>query len=109
MFLLENFIRAVAYTLDSLLNIYFWIVLISALLSWVNPDPRNPIVRFLYGVTEPVLYHIRRRLPFVVAGGFDLSPLVLMIGIQFTRMLVVKSLFDLSLRVGGISGHLHGV
>ena len=54
------------------------------------------------GVTEPVLYHIRRRLPFVVAGGFDLSPLVLMIGIQFTKMLVVKSLYDLS-------GRMHGV
>ena len=47
MFLLENFIQAIAFTLDSLLSIYFWIVLISALLSWVNPDPRNPIVRFL--------------------------------------------------------------
>ena len=69
MYLLENFIQAIAFTLDSLLSIYFWIVLISALLSWVNPDPRNPIVRFLYSVTEPVLYHIRRRLPFVVAGG----------------------------------------
>src|SRR5207245_8934220 len=104
MFLLENFIQAVAFTLDSLLSIYFWIVLISALLSWVNPDPRNPIVRFLYGVTEPVLHQIRRRLPFVVAGGLDLSPLVLMIGIQFTKMLVVTSLYDLSLRVSGMPG-----
>src|SRR5213080_4655255 len=104
MFLLENFIQAIAFTLDSLLSIYFWIVLISALLSWVNPDPRNPIVRFLYSVTEPVLYHIRRRLPFVVAGGLDLSPLVLMIGIQFAKMLVVKSLYDLSLRVSGMPG-----
>jgi len=110
MFLLENFIRAVALALDSLLSIYFWIVLISALLSWVNPDPRNPIVRFLYGVTEPVLYHIRRRLPFVVAGGLDLSPLVLMIGIQFAKMLVVKSLYDLSLRVsGGMPWPVRGV
>ena len=110
MFLLRNFIEAVAFTLNSLLSIYFWIVLISALLSWVNPDPRNPIVRFLYGVTEPVLYQIRRRLPFVVAGGLDLSPLVLMIGIQFTKMLVVKSLYDLSLRVSGIMpGPLRGV
>jgi YggT family protein len=100
MFVLENLIRAVAFTLDSLLSLYFWIVLISALLSWVSPDPRNPIVRFLYGVTEPVLYQIRRRIPFVVAGGLDLSPIVLMVGIQFTKMLVVQSLYDLSLRVG---------
>jgi YggT family protein len=110
MFLLRNFIEAVAFTLNSLLSIYFWIVLISALLSWVNPDPRNPIVRFLYGVTEPVLYQIRRRLPFVVAGGLDLSPLVLMVGIQFAKILVVQSLYDLSLRVSDVMpGHLRGV
>ena len=108
-FVLRQAIEALASILNSLLELYFWIVVISALLSWVSPDPRNPIVRFLYGVTEPVLYHIRRRLPFVVAGGLDLSPLVLMIGIQFTKMLVVKSLYDLSLRVGGMSGRLHGV
>jgi len=111
MFLVENFVQAIAFTLDSLLSIYFWIVLIAALLSWVNPDPGNPIVRFIYGVTDPVLYHIRRRLPFVVAGGFDLSPLVLMIGIQFTKMLIVKSLYDLSLRMSaaGMPWHLRGV
>src|SRR3989442_10624392 len=102
MFLLRNFIEAVAFTLNSLLSIYFWIVLISALLSWVNPDPRNPIVRFLYSVTEPVLYQIRRRLPFVIIGGFDLSPVVLIIGIQFVRMLVVQSLIDLSFRLGDL-------
>ncbi len=99
MFLVQNFIRAVAMTLDSLLTIYFWIVLIGAVLSWVNPDPRNPIVRFIYSVTEPVLYQIRRRIPFVVAGSFDFSPIVLILGIQFTRMVVVQSLYDLSLRV----------
>ena|SRR5947209_5582160 len=110
MFLLRNFIEAVAFTLNSLLSIYFWIVLISALLSWVNPDPRNPIVRFLYGVTEPVLHQIRRRLPFVVAGGLDLSPLVLMIGIQFAKIVVVQSLYDLSLRVSSVMpGPLRGV
>ena len=73
MFLLKNFIWAVARALDSLLYFYLVLVVISALISWVNPDPRNPIVRFLYSVTEPVLYQIRRRLPFVIIGGFDLS------------------------------------
>src|SRR5438067_10888330 len=110
MFLLENFIQAIAFTLDSLLSIYFWIVLISALISWINPDPRNPIVRFLYSVTEPVLYQIRRRLPFVIIGGFDLSPVVLIIGIQFVRMLVVQSLVDLSFRLGDLMlWHVRGV
>jgi len=99
MFLLENFVRAVALTLDNLLWFYLVIVVISALLSWVNPDPRNPIVRFLYSATEPVLYQIRRRFPFVLVGGFDLSPLILILAIQFARILIVKSLYDLSLRL----------
>ena len=110
MFLLKNFIWAVARALDSLLYFYLVLVVISALISWVNPDPRNPIVRFLYSVTEPVLYQIRRRLPFVIIGGFDLSPVVLIIGIQFVRMLVVQSLIDLSFRVGDLMlWHVRGV
>jgi YggT family protein len=98
-FVLRQFTVALASVLDGLLTIYFWIVLIAALLSWVNPDPRNPIVRFLYSVTEPVLYQIRRRLPFVYAGGIDFSPLVLMIGIQFAKMVVVRSLYELAMRI----------
>jgi len=110
MFLLKNFIWAVARALDSLLYFYLVLVVISALISWVNPDPRNPIVRFLYSVTEPVLYQIRRRLPFVIIGGFDLSPVVLIIGIQFVRMLVVQSLVDLSFRLGDLMlWHVRGV
>ena len=110
MFLLKNFIWAVARALDSLLYFYLVLVVISALISWVNPDPRNPIVRFLYSVTEPVLYQIRRRLPFVIIGCFDLSPVVLIIGIQFVRMLVVQSLIDLSFRLGDLMlWHVRGV
>ena len=110
MFLLKNFIWAVARALDSLLYFNLVLVVISALISWVNPDPRNPIVRFLYSVTEPVLYQIRRRLPFVIIGGFDLSPVVLIIGIQFVRMLVVQSLVDLSFRLGDLMlWHVRGV
>src|SRR6266581_903052 len=102
MFLLRNFIEAVAFTLNSLLSIYFWIVLISALLSWVSPDPRNPIVRFLYGVTEPVLYQIRRRLPFVVAGGLDLSPIVVILAIMFAQTVIVQSLRRLALEMSAL-------
>src|SRR5437764_640216 len=105
MFLLENFIQAVAFTLDSLLSIYFWIIVISALLTWVNPDPRNPIVRFLYGVTEPVLYQVRRRLPFVYAGGFDFSPIVVIIAIVFAQKVVVRSLYELALRISAGAHH----
>src|SRR5881296_4631611 len=100
MFLLENFIQAVAFTLDSLLSLYFWILLISALLSWVNPDPRNPIVRFFYSVTDPVLYWVRRRMPFVIVGSIDLSPLVVMAGIWFAQLVIVRSLYELAFRIG---------
>jgi YggT family protein len=99
MVLLENFTYAVATVLDQLLWLYLWIVIISALLSWVNPDPRNPIVRFLHAVTEPLFFQIRRRLPFVFIGGFDLSPLVVMFGILFLRTFVVRSLYEFAQRL----------
>src|SRR5262245_19453629 len=95
-FVLRQIIVAVASILDNLLWLYLWIVIISALLTWVNPDPRNPIVRFLYAATEPVLYQIRRRIPFVFAGGLDLSPLILILAIQFARMVLVPSLYRLA-------------
>jgi len=63
MFILANFISAAAHILDVLLNIAYWLVLIRALISWVNPDPNSPIVQFLYKTTEPILEPIRRRLP----------------------------------------------
>ena len=91
-FVLRQSTMAIASILHQLLWLYFYVVLVSALLSWVNPDPGNPIVRFLYAVTEPVLSQIRRRLPFVFAGGIDFSPLVLMLGIQFLDMVLVRSL-----------------
>jgi YggT family protein len=89
---LSGFVRFLADALDMLLNLYFWILLIAAVLTWVSPDPRNPIVRFLYSVTEPVLYAVRRRLPFVQTGGIDLSPLVVMLGIMLVQYVVVTPL-----------------
>lgn len=68
------------------LNLYFWVVIISALLTWVRPDPYNPIVRFLRAITEPVFYRVRRLMPFVMIGGFDLSPIVVLLAIQFVQM-----------------------
>ncbi len=72
MFVLANLLNAFAQILHYVLNIYMWIIIIRALLSWVNPDPYNPIVRFLYQVTEPVLDQVRKRLPYI--GGIDISP-----------------------------------
>ena len=100
---LRQFTLAVATILNSLLTLYFWILLAAAVLSWVNPDPNNPIVRFLRAVTDPVLYRVRRALPFVYAGGIDFSPLVVMLGIQFVKMVVVQSLYELALRIAAAS------
>ena len=97
--ILRQFTLAVATILNSLLTLYFWILLAAAVLSWVNPDPNNPIVRFLRAVTDPVLYRVRRALPFVYTGGIDFSPLVVMLGIQFVKMVVVQSLYELALQI----------
>ena len=99
-FVLLKAIEAVAGILNSLLELYFWIVLIAVLLTWVNPDPRNPIVHFLYSVTEPVLSWIRRRLPFLIIGNFDLSPIALLLAIRFTQQVLVVSLYELAMRIG---------
>ena len=64
----RHLLEAIATVLDLALNIYMWLVIARALLSWVNPDPYNPIVRFLYNVTEPVLRFLRRRVPVVKIG-----------------------------------------
>jgi YggT family protein len=74
----------IANTLSSILTIYFWIVIIAALLTWIEPNPYNPIVRFLYSVTEPVFDWIREHLP-VFFGGIDFSPIIVIIVIEFLQ------------------------
>lgn len=96
MFILGNFLHAVATVLDFILSFYMWVVIIRALLSWVNPDPYNPIVRFLYAATEPVLRPIRRRLPMT---GIDFSPLIVIAVIYFLRVFVVASLNEFAIRM----------
>ncbi|MCP4692051.1 MAG: YggT family protein [Desulfobacterales bacterium] len=78
--------------LDFALNIYLIIVIASAIISWVNPDPYNPIIRFLRRATDPVYYYIRKYLPFLNVGGLDLSPIVLILGIQFVQIFLIGSL-----------------
>ncbi len=75
-------IYAIVQTLHTVMNLYIWIVIIAALLSFVRPDPHNPVVQILYRLTEPVLDFIRRKMPFVVFSGVDLSPLVVILGLQ---------------------------
>jgi YggT family protein len=76
-----------------LLDIYSWVIIAAALMTWVNPDPRHPIVRFLRRVTEPVLEPVRRLLPPWKTGGLDLSPLIVLIAIQFVQWWVLPSLY----------------
>ena len=99
MFVLGNFIQAVALIVEKILWIYNWIVMIAVLIQWVNPDPFNPIVRFLRSITQPVFEWVRERLPFVVMGMMDLSPLVVMLALQFLRMFLVRTLLDLSMHL----------
>ncbi len=96
MFIPANFVSAVAQVLDLVLNIIFWLVAIRALVSWVNPDPGNAIVRFLERATEPLLRPIRMRLPINLRFGVDISPLIMCLFIMFLRAFLVKSLFDLA-------------
>lgn len=97
---MSHLILAIAKILSLVLNAYMWIVIISALLSWVNPDPYNPIVRFLRGLTEPVFYKIRQWIPFAVVGGIDLSPIVVILAIQLLDMVLVGNLMDLAFTMG---------
>jgi YggT family protein len=95
MFVIGNFLVAVASVLNMLLSAYMWIIVIRALISWVNPDPYNPIVRFLHSATDPLLYRVRRLLPLSF-GGIDFSPIVVIAGIIFLQSFLVQSLLDLS-------------
>ena len=94
MFVFGNLFHAVAAILDTILTIYMWIIIISALLSWVSPDPYNPIVRFLYSVTDPVLRPIRRRLG--LSMGIDISPMIVILIILFAKYFIVATIYDLA-------------
>jgi len=100
MFVFSNFLMAVAKILDIGLSLYMWVIIGRAVISWVNPDPYNPIVRFLNTFTEPVLYPIRRRLP-ISFGGVDFSPIILILAIIFARSFLVQTLYQLAARMSG--------
>jgi YggT family protein len=96
-FIAANFLVAIGKVLDIVLTIYMYIIIARALISWVNPDPYNPIVSFLYRVTEPLLFRIRRMLPAM--GGLDLSPLIVLLAIFFLQKFAVNSILDLGYRL----------
>ena len=92
MFIFGNLFIALGNLVNLLLTIVYWLILVRALLSWVSPDPYNPIVRFLYRTTEPILEPIRRLLP---PSGIDFSPVIVFLIIIFLRPFLVQSLYDI--------------
>lgn len=103
MFIFANLLLAIANILDIVLTLYMWIVIISALISWVNPDPYNPLVRFLRAVTEPLYRPIRRIIGYRL-GIIDISPMVIILAIIFVKYFFIGSLIELAykLKRGGI-------
>jgi len=92
---LGNLVSALATVLDLLLNVYMWIIVARAIISWVSPNPYNPIVNFLYMATEPVLRYARRIIP-PIGGTLDLSPILVLVAIVFLRQFLVQSLMQIA-------------
>lgn len=95
MFVVGNLVEALAALLHLVLNVYIWVLVARAIISWVNPDPFNPIVRFLYRITEPVLRPVRNLLP-LRGLGLDLSPMIVLLIIYVLDRFLVNSLLDLA-------------
>jgi len=99
MFIVANLISSFAQVLDIALTVFYWLMLVRCLISWVNPDPYNPVVQFLYKTTEPILVPIRRILPMNWGIGIDLSPLLAFLILIFIKSFLVRTLFDLAARL----------
>lgn len=95
MIVISTLLEAIAQILHMVINIYIWVVIIAALITWVRPDPYNPIVQTLFRLTEPVYAFIRRYIPTVI-GGIDLAPLIVIIALQFIDLFLVKLLFQIA-------------
>jgi YggT family protein len=103
MFIFANLLIAIAQILNIALTAYMWIVIISAVVSWVNPDPYNPIIKFLRAVTEPVYRPIRRIIGYRL-GPIDISPMIVILAIIFVQKFLVSSLIEFAykLKTGGL-------
>ena len=99
MFVLANFLTALAQVVHTVFSVLYWLIIIRALLSWVNPDPFNPIVQFLHAVTEPLLAPIRRLLPFSLKAGIDISPVIAIIVLVFLQTFLARTILDLAARL----------
>jgi len=102
MLILGNLLISVARLADIVLTLYMYVIIGRAIISWVNPDPYNPIVKFLYRATEPVLSRVRNILPHM--GGLDLSPMAVILAIIFLQGFLVRTILELGYRMkaGGL-------
>ncbi len=97
MFVAGNFIEALAQVLNTLITVYIWIIIIRVLISWVSPDPFNPLVQFLVQATDPVLEPARRIIPTI--GPLDISPMIVLLLLQVIQHFLIRTLLDLSMRL----------
>lgn len=99
MFILGNFLNALAEVIKFVLDVYMFIIIARVIVSWVNADRYNPIVRFLYEATEPLLSRIRRYIP-ILGGGLDISPMILILAIMFLKIFLYPSIKQIALHLG---------
>ncbi len=97
MFIMGYFLQAVAELLHIVLMMLMIVIIARAILSWVSPDPYNPIVRVIIQLSEPVLYPVRRRLPLF--SGIDFSPMLVLLGVIFLDDFLVASLHTMAVRL----------
>ena len=98
MFVVGNFIGAIATIVNYILTIANWLIIIRALISWVSPDPYNPIVQFLYKTTDPLLEPFRRVIP-MSRMGIDISPIFALLVIWFLKLFLVPTLYGIAMRM----------
>lgn len=99
MFVLGNFLYALAQVVSVVIDVLWWLIIIRALLSWVNPDPYNAIVQFIERTTEPILFQFRRFLP-TYKLGIDLSPILAILFLYFLKLFLVQTIVGLAIRLG---------
>jgi len=102
MFIIGYFLYALAVVIKLVLGFFFWMVIARVILSWVNPNPYNDfvnqIIRAIYNITDPVLYRVRAMIPLNF-GGIDFSPMVVILGVQFLQIFLVRSLLEIAQRL----------
>lgn len=96
MFVLANLIIALAQIIDYVLWAYVWILIGRVVISYVSADPNNPLVRFLHRATDPILDRVRGKFPMLTTAGFDLTPIVVWLGVLFLQHFLVRTLFDVA-------------